>query len=416
MTNLRMTAALVLQDTIEKGYSLTDSLPLAAEKFKDPRDRALLQALCFGVCRWYFRLDRILQQLLQKPLKNKDQDIYALLLVGLYQLIFMRIPAYAAIGETVEATKSLKKIWAKSFVNGVLREYQRREKDFDSLDYSHPEWMIKKIKQDFPNDWEKILEANNQHPPFSLRVNQQRISRVNYLEKLQAEGIAAEIIQNTQSGIILREPIDVGLLPGFKKGDVSVQDGAAQMAAELLELEPKQRVLDGCAAPGGKTSHILECEPTVDCIAVDQDPVRLDSVKENLQRLHLTAKCIVADLANISAWWDGKLFDRILLDAPCSATGVIRRHPDIKLLRRESDIVKLAEVQCKLLDKVWELLKPNGKILYVTCSIFAEENVQVVQKFTANHPDAVEEKILQILPGMQGMDGFFFARLRKSVA
>jgi 16S rRNA (cytosine967-C5)-methyltransferase len=294
---------------------------------------------------------------------------------------------------------------------------------FDAI-YSHPAWMIGKIKKHYPAQLEDILDANNQHPPFSLRVNQQRISREDYLEKLVADGLSAQSIPETLSGIILEEAIDVLQLPGFSEGEVSVQDGAAQLAAELLELAPEQHVLDACAAPGGKTAHILELQPTVTCVAVDHDPERLASVTENLERLNLSATCIAADVAETDKWWDGKLFDRILLDAPCSASGVIRRHPDIKLLRRPTDIPALAKIQLELLEAVWSLLKPGGLLLYATCSVFVDENVQVLKSFLTLHPEINEEKITapwgvecdigkQILPGSHNMDGFYFARLRK---
>lgn len=429
-TNLRAAAAKIICDLIAKGRSLADSLPEIGDQLSDPRDNALLQAICYGVCRWYFRLEAIVKQLLEKPLKQKDMDIYALILVGIYQLSYMRIPEYAAISETVAAAKHFKKIWAKSLINGILRQYQRHAEQLNKnvsleSDYSHPLWMIERIKQAYKHEWENILNANNQHPPFSLRVNQQKISRDNYLEKLSTAGLKAEIIPVTQSGIVLENPIDVNQLPGFLQGEVSVQDGAAQLAAELLMLEPNQRVLDACAAPGGKTAHILEMQPTIECIAIDHDETRLASVKETLQRLHFSAKCIASDVANVKEWWDEKYFDRILLDAPCSASGVIRRHPDIKLLRRDTDIEKLAQTQLRLLNAVWETLKPGGILLYATCSIFPDENNQVLQQFIDSHKDAKEEKIVsawgidsimgkQILPGMHNMDGFYFARLRKS--
>lgn len=409
--NLRAQAALILQDVM-KGRSLTDALSYFLPKWKDARDRALLQELTFGTCRWYFYLEKIIRIMLEKPLKNKDQDIYALLLIGLYQLIFMRIPHHAAITETVESAASLKKIWAKGLINAVLRKYQRTEV-IKKTDFSHPEWMIKKIKRDFPESWEAILDANNERPPMALRVNQQRISRESYLEKLKHSHLSAWPIPKTKSGIMLEKPLDIHFLPGFKEGLVSVQDGAAQLAAEFIDIKPHQKVLDACAAPGGKTAHLLELEPTVDCIAIDHDQERVTLIKENLDRLHLTAKCKASDVTHISAWWDGQLFDRILLDAPCSASGVIRRHPDIKLLRRESDIDKLSAIQFQLLNSVWSLLKPAGKLLYVTCSVFSEENREVIERFKTVHREALEEQMIQIEPGKNGMDGFFFARLQK---
>jgi 16S rRNA (cytosine967-C5)-methyltransferase len=426
--NARVAATRVMVDVIQNGRSLSDALTDGLKTIKQVRDQAFAQALCFGVCRWYFYLDAIANELLEKPLKAKDQDIHILLLMGLYQLIDMRIPDYAAVGETVAVTKSLKKIWAKNLVNGVLRQYQRSaetinekiKNDLCAL-YMHPDWLIEKIKKDWPEEWKDILIANNQHPPFSLRVNKRFHSREEYTKQLPAY----EIISETQSGFILTTPVDVSELPGFEAGHVSVQDGAAQLAAELLMLAPGQRILDACAAPGGKTAHIAELQSDIaELIAIDRDKRRLDVVVENLQRLQLTAKCISADAAELDSWWDGKYFDRILLDAPCSATGVIRRHPDIKLLRRETDVASLVKEQQHLLTSLWRTLKPGGILLYATCSIFHEENDAIIVEFLKKHADAQEEKISaswgkecivgrQILPGMQKMDGFYYARLRK---
>ena len=423
--NPRYIAVIILQNVIESQHSLSESLAEELPKLKDPRDRAFVQALCFGVCRSYFRLDEIAKKLLQKPFKQKDQDVYLLILIGLYQMIEMRLPDYAAVSETVDTTKKLKKEWAKSLVNAVLRNYQRQQADFPESHYSHPAWMIEKVQHDWPNDWQAILTANNQHPPLSLRVNQRKISREDYLKKLSDAEINAFPIPETSAGIYLETPMDVQDIPGFMQGEASVQDGAAQLAASLLQVQEKQRVLDACAAPGGKTSHILEAAPgEIDLIALDDDERRLSVVKENLQRLGLTATYICADAGDTAHWWDGQLFDRILLDAPCSATGVIRRHPDIKLLRRQSDISQMAEEQSRLLNALWPLLKSNGLLVYATCSVFPDENAQVVKNFINSNQDAKEEKIVaewgapcdvgrQILPGMHGMDGFYYVCLRK---
>lgn len=429
--NLRASAAHVVQQVL-RGNSLSDCLPDALTSIKDPRDQGLLQALCYGVCRHYFSLATIVDLLLEKPFKEKDDDLYALLLVGIYQLRDMRIPAYAAVDETVAATKTLKKDWAKGLVNAILRNYQRRAEELQETisadpvaQYAHPEWFIGMVQKAWPSYWEEILSANNQHPPFALRVNQRHQSRAEYLQKLQAESVEANAIAETQNGIVLAEAMDVHALPGFAAGDVSVQDGAAQLAAELLNLAPGQRVLDACAAPGGKAAHIAESEPALaELVAIDLDPHRLVSVTENMERLQLNATCLSGDVANAAAWWDAQLFDRILLDAPCSATGVIRRHPDIKLLRRPEDVQKLVDEQLRLLTAVWPLLKIDGVLLYATCSILPRENSGVLKQFLALHADAVEEPIQadwgcaseigrQILPGMHGMDGFYYARLRK---
>jgi 16S rRNA (cytosine967-C5)-methyltransferase len=420
--NIRAAAVRVISQVIEYGRSLSDCLPDETKSFSDPRDRALLQAICFGVCRWYFRLEEIAQQLMEKPLKQKDIDVHFLIVIGLYQLIYMRIPAYAAVSETVNANK---KKWARGLINGVLRQFQRNADEFEETDpFSHPTWMMEEIEKNYPQKWEAILDANNQHPPFALRVNQQRMSREKYLEKLAQAGIVAKEIPETHSGILLENPIDVQQIPGFAAGEASVQDGAAQLAAELLSVSSGQRVLDACAAPGGKTAHILEIQPDVELIALDQDEERLQRVKENLQRLKLSAACVASDAGDVESWWDGKSFDRILLDAPCSASGVIRRHPDIKLLRLDTDIPEFAKEQLRLLTALWTVLKSGGCLVYVTCSVFPEENVHVLKSFLKDHPEAKEEKISatwgmecevgrQILPGEHNMDGFYYACLRK---
>lgn len=430
--NLRAIAAIILVQVMQ-GRSLSQALNLKLDKLADSRDRGFVQALCYGVSRWFFQLDHICKNLLEKPLKQKDNDIYILLLIGLYQLIDMHIPPHAAVDETVAAVQNLKKIWAKGLVNKILREFLRKEADLTTVElmpeeahFSHPSWMIEKLKEAYPDHWQSILIANNEHPPFSLRVNQTKLSVETYLDKLSALGLKANLIPGTTSGIQLQEPIHVKELPGFFEGEVSVQDGAAQLAAPLLNLEPAQLILDACAAPGGKTSHMLELQPTLICVAIDHDPKRLALVEENLQRLKLKARCLVADVANVQVWWDGQLFDRILLDAPCSGSGVIRRHPDIKLLRRATDITPLSETQLRLLNALWHLLKPGGLLLYSTCSVFPEENEHVVERFMELREDAQAEKTdlsfgldrsvgKQILPGQHGMDGFFYSQLRKLV-
>lgn len=426
--NLRFASVKILSCVILQGHSLSDVL---AEEKKIDRDDAFIQAICYGVCRWYPRLQSIANQLLEKPLNKKDGDIYLLILVGIYQLKEMRVPEHAALFETVEATKRLKKNWAKNVVNAVLRKYQREKlkieealKKTPAYRYAYPDWWIEKIRADWPDFLEKIIEASNQHPPFSLRVNQRKYSREHYLTLLQEKNISAHSIPNTRSGIVIDTAMPVTELPGFQEGTISVQDGAAQLAAELLQLFPHQRVLDACAAPGGKTTHILEWEPELsEVVAVDQDEKRCQKIKENLHRLHLSATCIVIDVKKMQVD-ESHYFDRILLDAPCSASGIVRRHPDIKLLRKKSDILFLAEEQKKLLHAVWKMLKVNGLLVYATCSIFPEENVQVIKHFLANHPEAKEEKMpsvwgiaceigRQILPGMHEMDGFYYACLRK---
>lgn len=458
--NLRLISARVIHE-VTNGRSLTESLDTALSLIKDARDKALVQAICYGVCRYYSRLDIALSFLLTKPMKAKDSDVHALLLVGLYQLMEMRIPDYAAVTETVNAVDGLQKQWARALVNAVLRSWIRRKTEIEEKMaeepesvFAHPNWWITHIKKAWPNVWETILEANNVLPPFALRVNERRLTREAYLQKLKVKEMEASILPETRSGIILNTAVPLDELPGFTEGDVSVQDGAAQLAAELLELAPKERVLDACAAPGGKLTHILEIEPNLSYVAaIEKDKNRLLSIEENLTRLghhHCHPRAngdpfkidsrfhgndsndddlvfkvhLICKDAKDTTWWDEKPFDRILLDAPCSASGVIRRHPDIKLLRQPTDIKKLAKEQLQLLTSLWPLLKPNGLLVYATCSIFPEENEQVIHQFLQSQPDAKEEKIeatwgitsqygRQILPGMHQMDGFYYAKIRK---
>jgi len=413
---------------LQDGQSLTAALDNAFSSIESGKDRAFIQALCYGVCRQFHRLDFILSQLLDKPLK--DADVKSLALVGLYQLKFMRVKPHAAVSETVLAAR--KKPWAKSLLNAVLRTYLREQEGlehkadkFQVAALSHPDWLIRQIKQDWPEQALTILQQNNQQPPMALRVNLAKISCESYLQLLTEQEITAETVSFCPSAIRLDKPVPVDLLPGFAEGLVSVQDTAAQLAAGLLDVQPGHRVLDVCAAPGGKAAHILESQPQLkELVAVDIDESRMQRVSENLQRLNLQAKLVVGDASNPSDWWDGKPFDRILLDAPCSALGVIRRHPDIKLLRRAEDIGQLQALQKTILHAVWPLLAPGGLMVYATCSILKQENEHQVQAFLAEHSDAVELPIdadwgaagicgCQIFTGESAMDGFYYARLSK---
>lgn len=430
--NPRATAAKILAEIFNK----KNSLKIPSEK-EIGKDRNLIQEFCFGVLRWYWQLDAITKLLLSKSLKTKDNDIFALLLIGLYQLIHLRTPDHAAISETVQATRALKKPWAAGLINATLRQFQREKINIletiskDPIaNHSHPDWLIRIIKTAWPDQWENILKANNQYPPLTLRTNQLKISREKYLEKLNQQSVAATITEFSKHGITLTEACDVKKLPGFSDGEISVQDESAQLTAELLELQPGQIVLDACAAPGGKTAHILETEPNLkNLLAIDVDKKRLERIEENLMRLQLNKniELLCADAAQPATWWNQELFDRILLDAPCSATGVIRRHPDIKFLRREDDIPQLAAQQLQLLNMLWPLLKPNGLLVYATCSILPQENEMVLTQFLQTHSDA-QEKIItsnwgivktigrQLLPQANGHDGFYYAKLQKKGA
>jgi len=432
--NPRLAAARALTAVLSGKASLGSSLPPQLDKVEH-HDRALAQDLAFGAARWQPRLQLLAEKLLEKPFKAADKDVEALLLIGLYQLLHSRIPEHAAIGETVGCAGALKKPWAKGLLNAVLRRAQREhEAIFAELDRdpvlhtAHPRWLQKQLKSFWPEHWQAICAANNAHPPLILRVNRRHGSRDAYLTELRDAGIDAEPCAFSRDGVRLLQPCDVTTLPGFKEGRVSVQDEAAQLAADLLELAPGQRVLDACAAPGGKTCHLLEVEPGLsEVVAVDLEAKRLARVRENLDRLRLEATLIAADGRDTGAWWDGQPFQRILLDAPCSATGVIRRHPDIKLTRQPEDIPALAQLQGELLDALWPTLAPGGILLYATCSVLPTENSETIAAFLARTPDAQEVAIAgefglqpahgrQLLPQLDGHDGFYYAKLLKSAA
>ena len=432
--NPRLAAAKALAAVLNGKASLNSSLPTQMDKVED-RDRGFTQDLAFGTARWQPRLSALAAKLLQKPFKAADADVEALLLVGLYQLLYTRVPAHAAIGETVGCADKLKKPWAKALLNAVLRRAQREsEALLSELEHdpvvrtAHPRWLQKSLKAFWPEQWEAICAANNAHPPMILRVNRRHHTRDAYLGLLTEAGIAATPCIYSRDGIILDAAADVRSLPGFAEGWISVQDEAAQLAADLLELAPGQRVLDACCAPGGKTCHILEVEPQLaGVVAVDLEAKRLVRVRENLARLGLSAELIAADGRDTASWWDGKPFQRILLDAPCSATGVIRRHPDIKLTRQPDDIAALAVLQGELLDALWITLEVGGIVLYATCSTLPTENTEVIEAFLARTPGARELDIAsqagikqphgrQLLAQEGGHDGFYYAKLIKIAA
>lgn len=390
----------------------------------------LSKELCFGVCRHYYRLQALADCLVTK--RPKQTDVWLCLLMGLYQLHFLRIPDYAVVKETVGLLTPIKKPWAKGLVNAVLRSYCRQQEallirlaDNPVFIYGHPEWLVKRVQQAWPDKWQALLTANDIHPPMSLRVNGSLSSATDYLARLTTAGIDAQLLPHALTGITLTTPCDVHELPGFSAGHVSVQDEAAQLAASLLDLKPGQRVLDACCAPGGKTCHILETQPNLSaCIALDIEKSRLIRVHDNLKRLNLNATLVQGDGLDPGTWWDGVTFDRILLDAPCSATGVIRRHPDIKLLRTPDEITIVAKLQHELLCALWPLLSPGGVMVYATCSIMPEENELQIAAFINQQHDcqflAAEQPWghstghgWQILPGEHNMDGFFYSVLKK---
>ncbi|MEK6771320.1 MAG: 16S rRNA (cytosine(967)-C(5))-methyltransferase RsmB [Pseudomonadota bacterium] len=422
----------------------------------------LVQEMTYGVARHYFSLTAIAGQLLRQPLKARDEDIRLLLLVGLYQLRDMRTPPARAVNETVEAAETLGKPWAKGLINACLRHYQRdRErleaavapthttgrmseanrdsftarsprlhpevetasKQHDETRTDHPRWLLEQLQAAWPDDWPAIVDANNARPPLWLRVNLQRTSRDDLVTRLRGEGIEVQTVDAPDSAILIDPPRPVEALPGFAEGLLSVQDIGAQFAAGLLGALPGERVLDACAAPGGKTAHLLERTPGLELLALDVAPERVERIRSNLERLGLSAVVRCADATDPDRWWDGRPFDRLLLDVPCSASGVIRRHPDVKLRRQAADLPRLRATQAALLESLWPLLKPGGKLLYVTCSVLPDENERQISHFLETHPEAREWPVRlpvgrarshgwQLLPGET--DGFYYAGLVKS--
>ncbi|RUO33682.1 16S rRNA (cytosine(967)-C(5))-methyltransferase RsmB [Aliidiomarina soli] len=431
----RAAAASALQQVLQHQRSLNVALPEAAQKFKlTAADKGLAQAIAFGVLRDLPTLEWLVAQLVDKPLKPKVRIVHYLLLAGLYQLRSMRTASHAAISATVDGAVLVRQQGLKGLINAVLRSYQRKQDECEAeintaseLSGNHPGWIKKRLQQRYPQSWSQIIAANQQQPPMWLRVNARHHNATSYQALLTEAGIESHSYPGLDHGLRLQQPLDVATLPGFSEGWVSVQDAAAQFAAPLLGAQPAERILDACAAPGGKSAHILEgaaCELT----ALDIEASRLERVKDNLQRLALNATIVEAD-ATANDWWDGELFDRILLDAPCSATGVIRRHPDIKWLRRESDIADLSDLQQTILTNLWSMLKPGGQLLYATCSVLPEENHQQITHFIDANSDAewdelppppawlavdpLASKGWQLLPKIDGHDGFYYARLKK---
>ncbi|MEQ5170598.1 16S rRNA (cytosine(967)-C(5))-methyltransferase RsmB [Proteus terrae] len=416
--NLRSIAAKAINQVLDQGLSLSTVIPELQKNVSD-KDKALLQELCFGVLRTLPQLEWIIQQLMDKPLKGKQRILHYLIMVGLYQLLYTRIPAHAALAETVDGAVALKKPQLKGLINGVLRQFQRQQdilnERFQNSEnrFLHPSWLLARVKHAYPEQWMSIVEGNNQKPPMWLRVNQRHHSREEYLTLLEKEEIVAVADDDHPFAIRLETPCNVNLLPGFADGWVTVQDRSAQRCAELLAPENKEQILDLCAAPGGKTTHILEIAPQAQVLAIDIDEQRLKRVQENLTRLKLNAVVKSGDGRYPEQWCAGIQFDRILLDAPCSATGVIRRHPDIKWLRRNEDIEQLAQIQKEILHAICPYLKSGGTLVYATCSILPEENKQQVEAFLASTKDAQCDYQHQCLPEEKGGDGFFYALIKK---
>lgn len=419
--NPRLLAANLVNDVLLDGVSLT--LALGNLRKLAPEGLSTAQNLAYGALRNAGRLGFHLTTLCERPLKPAALSGH--LLVGLYELEAGETPAYAVVNETV-ATVAERYPGARGFANAVLRNFQRRREELEAAAGADPEarwnlplWWLKRLQAQYPSDWQAIATAQNAHPPMTLRVNQRRVGVATYLEQLAGAGIAAR--QSGEWALTLQHPVPVAELPGFFDGLVSVQDLGAQFAAPCLGAADGERVLDACAAPGGKTGHLLELHD-LDLVALDSDGGRLDRVRENLDRLGLgttqSTSLVAGDAADTAAWWDGRPFDRILLDAPCTASGVVRRHPDGKWLKRPEDVQQLARQQRRLMDALWPLLKPTGTMLYATCSLFREENADQVAAFLARHADARADTVAatragQLLPGPE-MDGFFYARLLKA--
>jgi 16S rRNA (cytosine967-C5)-methyltransferase len=431
--DVRALAAQALAQVALHGASLREAMERHAPKLPDARDRALLMALVSDGARWWPRFDAALDRLLDRPLRRKEPAVHALLVLGLVQLEVLELADYAAVAATVEAVRALKRPQLAGLVNAVLRRWQReRAAHLAALDaqpetrHAHPRWLAQAIVHDWPAQAEAVMAADNREPPLMLRANRRRTDRDALAGRLRLDGRAAEPHAWLADAVTLPHSTDVTRLPGFADGLFAVQDGAAQIAADLAGVRDGQRVLDACAAPGGKACHLLE-RADVALTALEFEPKRAGRIRENLARLHLRADVRVGDAGDPAAWWDGQPFDRILVDAPCSATGVLRRRPDVRLHRRLDDIAALAAQQRRILDALWPLLAPGGRLLYITCSLLRAENEGVVEPFLAAHADAHAAPFglpvgqaaaagWQILPGDGDLDGMYYAAIEKSAS
>ena len=427
----RVAAIHSVVEVLEHGKLLDDALPPAVTGLS-ARDRALAQELSYGVLRWYHRFLPVVDRLLHRPMNPGDLDLKVLLLVALHEMEHLRTPDHAAVSEAVAGTRLLGKPWASGLVNALLRRFQRERVQLlaevlkDPIArLAQPRWLLEEMQRDWPGHWEQILLHSNERPPMDVRVNSGRCTRAQYVQELSAAGIDSHNSPLAESGVRLATPVNVQDLPGFERGLVTVQDGAAQLAAPLLDPQAGERVLDACAAPGGKATHILEYCPGISgLVAVDRGADRVALLATSLRRLQLSATIIDADARTPTQWWDGRSFDCILLDAPCSATGVIRRHPDIKVLRQAEQLPKLEQLQAALLDALWPLLTPGGRLLYVTCSLLHRENDRQIEKFSSKHKDVRVLPISaawgtatncgrQTLPSLDDADGFYYALLER---
>jgi len=432
LCNPRWLAVKTLLMVLRDGKSLdaASEIILSDAAGCDARDLPLYQELIRGSCRWFLALRQILTPYLRKPFKAKDLDLEIIMIIGLYQILLMRIDDHAAVNESVKLVHQLKKDWSRGLVNAVLRQVIRDGINIEPARYldSYPQWIQKKLAQDWPHQFREIAQAGNNRAPLTLRVDLRRKSTKAIIEILLEQHINASLHGVIDSAITLEKPCDVTKLEVFNSGLVSVQDAAAQLAAGLLDCKSGMRVLDACAAPGGKTAHLLQYSDELDVVALDIDALRLTRIEQNLARIGQQAMLVCGDAANPGDWYDGAKFDRILADVPCSGSGVMRRHPDIKLLRRDSDIPQLVSHQRQILSALWPLLKSGGLLLYSTCSIFKDENERQIEWFVENHDNCAEKSLKsvqwgsecsfgrQILPGEHNMDGFYYACLQKVMA
>jgi 16S rRNA (cytosine967-C5)-methyltransferase len=429
MQNPRIAALGALSEVLDSNKSLADSEALS--RLRDSRDNAFARHLAYGVLRWLTALEWLATELLVKPIRKRERDVQRLVLIGLQQLWHDRTASHAAINETAECARLLGKPWAVGLINAVLRRFQREQDQLlhkleqRGQKYAHPGWMLEEIQHDWPDKWRSIVCANNAQAPLWLRINRQKADESELRKEIEAAGFEVEYHPFARDAICVRPPALVSKIPGFDRGWLSVQDPAAQLARDLLTPQNGDRILDACAAPGGKTAHLLESCPEIELIALDRQAKRLKQIHHTLDRLDLGTETILCDAADTEHWWNGQKFNKILLDAPCSATGVIRRHPEIKWLRTQDQVNSAAETQAGLLTALWPLLQAGGMLVYATCSVLRRENNQQIQTFLEQHPDAeadmpvVEWGIAepfgrQIIPGEAQMDGFFYAVLRKS--
>ena len=443
----RLQALWWLSSVIKDGRSVNDVLSIKLKKSADLSDFPFAKQLLFGSLRYFHQIKAILDQLLEKQLKQKDLDVYSILIIGVYQLRHLSVPDHAAISESVELAKKIKKPWAASLVNGILRNYLRQLEQIENklakaktFQFSHPNWIINQLEIDWGEQYQSIMEQNNRQAPMVVRVNQAKICLEDYIQELEGVGLKGVKHPVAQDALVLESACDVHKLPGFETGLVSVQDAAPQLVVELLDLDEHTnldeqtdnlKVLDGCSAPGGKTAHILQRYPAVALTSVEMSEKRIQKIEQTLLRLGLDKqpnfKLLCSDLLDLEQWWDGELFDRILIDVPCSASGVIRRNPDIKLHRKKQDLTNIVQLQAEILGSAWSILKPGGKLVYATCSIFKDENENQINKFLSNHDAKIyrlSKKIdevlsghsqigYQILPGELQMDGFYLCGLEK---